>query len=167
MLEVKLPPGEHQSDATKKVYLAIQLGVEGRRIFGKNPVMERRADVGNFYMELKEAAKNQFSPQVSITKARYDFTRRMQEGDEPLDEFLTAIKTLAANCDFRADMERSLMVQLMNGCVAKRTQRELLAMADPTLARVIAIMRAKETARNESDHMNPKTDPVHTVESGR
>ncbi len=51
MLEFNLPPGEHLSDARKKVYLAIQLGAEGLRTFGTNPVMERRADAGTtFYM---------------------------------------------------------------------------------------------------------------------
>ncbi len=101
MLEFNLPPGEHLSDARKKVYLANQLGAEGLRIFGTNPVMERRADAATSYAELKEAAKNHFSPRVSVIKARYDYTRRMQERDETLDEFLTAIRTLAADLPIR------------------------------------------------------------------
>ncbi len=46
MLEFNLPPGEHLSDARKEVYLAIQLGAEGLRIFRNEPRMERRADAG-------------------------------------------------------------------------------------------------------------------------
>ncbi len=85
------------------------------------------------YEEPKEEAKNHFCHQVSVIKAPCDFTRQTQEGDGPSDEFLTAIRTLAADCDFRADMELSLMVQPVNGCVAKRTQQEILVMTDPTL----------------------------------
>ncbi len=62
MLEFNLPPREQLADARKKCYLAIQLGAEGLRIFGTNPVMQRRAEVGTSYEELREPAKNHFAP---------------------------------------------------------------------------------------------------------
>ncbi len=163
MIEDNLPPGEQLTDARKKRYLAVQLGAEGLRVFGTNPVMQRRADAGTTYEELRDAARNYFSPRVSIIKAMYDFHRREQERDESVDDYLTALRTLGADCNFAANLERFLMVQLVEGCVDKKTQRDLLAMQDPTLERVLAVMRANETASRESALINPRSAPVNLV----
>ncbi len=95
MLEYKLPPGEQLADARKKCYLAVQLEAEGLRLFGTNPMMQRRIEPGTTYsyLELKEAAKNHFSPRVSVYKAKYDFTCRLQERDEAVDDYFQASST--------------------------------------------------------------------------
>ncbi|MCP3662167.1 MAG: hypothetical protein GY696_06665, partial [Gammaproteobacteria bacterium] len=123
---VQSPPGEQLADARKKCYLAIQLGAEGLRLFGTNPVMQRRIEPETTYLELKEAAKNHFSPWVTVYKARYDFTHRLQERDETVDDYLTVLRTLTSDCDFGDTLDERLLEQLIAGCMEKKTQRELL-----------------------------------------
>ncbi len=62
-------------------------------------------------MELTAAAKEHFAPQVTLTKADYDFQRRYQEEDETTDEFLTSLRILAEDCRFGDQLDRNLMLQ--------------------------------------------------------
>ncbi len=102
-------------------------------------------------------------PRVSIIKAMYDFHRREQECDESLDNNLTALCTPGADCNFAANLKCFLMVPLVEGCADKKTQRDLLAMQDPNLERVLAVMRANETASRESALINPRSEPVNFI----
>ncbi len=43
-----------------------------------------------------------------------------------MDEYLTAIRTLAVDCNFGDTLDERLLEQLMNGCAEKRIQEELL-----------------------------------------
>ncbi len=90
-----------------------------------------------------------------------NFFRRMQEEDETVEEYLTALRTLVEYCNLPAGLlVRLLTSQILVGCAQKTIQQELLSMVDPTLGRVIAILRAYETARKESDRMNPPRRPM-------
>ncbi len=80
-----------------------------------------------------------------------------------MDDYLIALRTLGADCNFAANLERFLMVQIVEGCVDKKTQRDLLAMQDPTLERVLAVMRANKTATRESTLINPRSAPVNLI----
>ncbi|MCP3665839.1 MAG: hypothetical protein GY696_25645 [Gammaproteobacteria bacterium] len=75
----------------------------------------------------------------------------------------TALRTLGADCNFATNLDRFLMVQLVEGCADKKTQRYLLAMQDPTLERVLGVMRSNETATRESALINPCSAPVNLI----
>ncbi len=69
-----------------------------------------------------------------------------------------AIQRTVEDCNLAAGLlVRLFASQLVVGCAEKTIQQEFLAMVDPTLGRVIASMRANETARKESDRVNPMT----------
>ncbi len=70
-----------------------------------------------------------------------------------MDDFLTALRTLITDCDFRNQSDRNLMLQLIEGCRDRKVQLELLAMRDLTLEGTLAIMRAHETALRECSAM--------------
>ncbi len=50
-----------------------------------------------------------------------------------MDEYLMAIRTPAADCNFGETLVERLLEQLVNGCAEKKIQQELLAMDDLTL----------------------------------
>ncbi len=89
----------------------------------------------------------------------------MKEENETVEECLTALGTLVEACNLPAGLlVRLLTSQLVVGCAEKTVQQELLAMVDPPpLERVIAIMRAHDSARTEKDLGNLKAAPVHNV----
>ncbi len=64
-----------------------------------------------------------------------------------MDEFLTGIRTLAADCNFGEILVARHLEQLVNGCLEKRIPQELLAKDDLTLGRVFAIMPSYDSAR--------------------
>ncbi len=61
-----------------------------------------------------------------------------------MNEYLTAIRTLAVDCNFGETLVERLLEQFVNGCADKRIQQELLGMDDLTTGRVFAIMRAHD-----------------------
>ncbi len=64
---------------------------------------------------------------------------------------------LLTDCGFGDQVGRNLNIfQLVEeGCVGKKTQQELLTTKQPTLDRVLGIMRMK-TAQNETTHKGSK-----------
>ncbi|MCP3661698.1 MAG: hypothetical protein GY696_04255, partial [Gammaproteobacteria bacterium] len=154
MLNASLPPANALTDAQKNAYLCAHLGAEGLRTFSTNPTMAQRAQMQ--HQAFRQAAKDHFSPRITKAKAMWDFHRRIQEPDECVDEYLTALRTMTADCDFRdqQEMDTNLLIQLIEGCNDKRTQEELLAAQNLNLDRVMDLMRAHETARTESAQMN-------------
>ncbi len=85
-----------------------------------------------------------------------NFFRRVQEEDETVEEYLAAFRTLVDRSNLPADqLVRLLTSQLVVGRSEKTIQQELLATVDPTIGRVVAIMRANGSAQKESDWMNP------------
>ncbi len=51
-------------------------------------------------------------PHGSFLEARYDFRQRRQGEDETMDEYLTAIRTLAMDCNFGETLVERLLEQL-------------------------------------------------------
>ncbi|MCP3663338.1 MAG: hypothetical protein GY696_12725 [Gammaproteobacteria bacterium] len=98
MLNASLPPANALTDAQKNAYLCAHLGAEGLRTFSTNPTMAQRAQMQ--HQAFRQAAKDHFSPRITKAKAMWDFHRRIQEPDECVDEYLTALQTMTADCDF-------------------------------------------------------------------
>ncbi len=166
IVESNLAPGQQLSDRQKNTYFCMHLGTEGLRTFGTNPVTER-FDAGQAvtFAELTEAAKEHFAPQVTPAKADFDFRRHFQEQDETTEEFLTSLRILAEDCRFGDQLDRNLMFQLVGGCADRKVQQDLLATPDVTLARVIAVMKAAETAKKDSSSFHAQAGGIHKFNS--
>ena len=170
MVEQSLGPGGALTNAQKNSYLCAHLGTEGLRIFDTNPIMAQRAQTP--HEQFLVAATAQFAPRKTLAKAVFDFHSRKQLPDEPVDDVLASLRALAVDCTYRQDQDRldqDLMIQLIEGALDKKTQCELLATADLSLERTLAIMRANETAQKESAQMggtNP-AQPVQKVQRGK
>ncbi len=75
-------------------------------------------------------------PHGSFLKAAFKFRQRNHGKDETLDDYLTALRTLAVDFNFGETLVERL--QLVNGCAEMGIQQELLALYDLTLGRVFA-----------------------------
>ncbi len=133
MLEFNLHPSEQLADARKKCYVSGHpAGSRRTSDLWDKPDDAKESRGGTSYEELRETAKNHFAPRFSVYKARPDFTPRFQEKDDTVDEYLTVLRTLTADCNFGETLDE----QLVAGCAERKTQRELLANVDLNLKRV-------------------------------
>ena len=91
--------------------------------------------------------------QRSVAVDRVAFAERIQEVGEAFDDFLVALKKIAANaelCPYCADQQ--LVTRLMCGIRDTVTRRELLAVHPfPSLRQVIDVCRSRESAANNDD----------------
>ena len=90
---------------------------------------------------------NHFSPITSKTFERHLF-RKIVQGQETCDQFLTRLRQSAAKCSF-VDEEDQLRGQFIDGCRDKRLRRKILekgelSLADMSLARTLKTARTFE-----------------------
>ena len=169
-VEMNLPQGQQMNDREKNFYLYGNLGAEGIRVFSLNPAAANRG--AQTYDQYKRAVQGHFAPRISKFKARYDFNKRVQESDETVDEFLTGLRSMAADCEFQneADVNDHLLLQLITGCADKKTQEVLLATPDINLEGALQTMRARETAQQESAKLSKPpqgiNEAVHAIGKG-
>ncbi len=159
-ISATLPHGQVLSEMQKSTYLCANLGTEGYRIFCGDPIIEniQNMDDATTYDMVKAAATAVFGTRITRAKAVYDFHRRLQEPDESVDEYLTRLRSMATDCQFGDLRNDNIKLQLIEGCANERAQKELLAMEDPDLDRVLNFMQANETelsGRNSSLELIP------------
>jgi len=131
----------------KNTYLMLMLGTEGARIFSANPVAA--AIDTTSYDTFTKAVQDQFMPRISPYKAYNDFFTRSQGPAESADEYLTALRHLAAECTFGDQQETQIAVRLVVGCYNRDTKMKLLALDTVNLAQTRNILLADEAARRE------------------
>jgi hypothetical protein len=103
-------------------------------------------------------------PKASELFETYRFLSRKQEQGEPIDAYVTALRTLSEGCGF-ADKERRIRDQVVLGIRDDRVRERLLRDTKPTLDRVMETIRAKEMAEHQlktivGDGEDPKVNKV-------
>jgi hypothetical protein len=86
-------------------------------------------------------------PKASELFETYRFLSRKQEQGEPIDAYVTALRTLSEGCGF-ADKERRIRDQVVLGIRDDRVRERLLRDTNPTLDRVMET-RATEMAEHQ------------------
>ncbi len=128
----------------KNALLYMHLGVEGCRIFQANPVYKDKAMTtwGNF----REAVIKQFQIPTNKVKAEFEFMNRRQESSETFDEFLTAIRHMASDCDFGETYNRRVAMQLIFGTRDSKGRQLCLRMEEINLDEAIRTFQMEELA---------------------
>ena len=140
------------SDKSKNLLLFTHLGARGGKILASSPVY---AEIGaRPHQEFRKSVAELFLPRQSPVKALHDFHQRTQRSSELVDNYVTDLQSLLADCTLPQNDQPSrnffLMVQLVEGCYDLKTKQDLLAMANPSLEKVLQHMRAQETAKAEA-----------------
>ena len=113
--------------------------------------------------DLVTTLKNHFKPQVIVIYERFKFYKRIQENHESVSNFVAALKSLAATCDFGGKLEEMLRDKLVMGLKEESTQRVLLTEKNLTFARAVEIAVAREAAEKDAREFSQKTNS-HTRE---
>ena len=81
--------------------------------------------------DFKMAATELFGHTTNKVTAHFKFNTRSQGQTESVDEYVTELRSLMADCDFGGRESYHLAIQLVVGCTNADTQRKLLAEKDP------------------------------------
>ncbi|KAK3732969.1 hypothetical protein RRG08_002577 [Elysia crispata] len=94
--------------------------------------------------------------ETNETFERYKFNKRNQGEHESIDQFVTALKTLAATCNFCDCMKDSLLRdRLVTDVFIGDTRKRLLEQRKLTLSAAVDICRALEASKSQLKEMEP------------
>ena len=96
LTNLTLPKDNTLSDRAKNAYVATLLGSEGSRILMANPAAAT-AETAT-YAQFKESVMALFERPVNPVRAEYEFRCRRQGATESVNDYLTALRTLYADC---------------------------------------------------------------------
>ncbi|XP_061710675.1 uncharacterized protein K02A2.6-like [Cydia pomonella] len=98
---------------------------------------------------LVDKFNDHFGTKQNETMARFKFFSRNQESGESIDEYVTALKILAQQCEFK-DLEESLMRdRIVCGVASSKVRDRLLRAEDLTLEKAVKITQANEMSSEE------------------
>ena len=84
------------------------------------------------YDDLRKLLEDHMSPKATKYSQRYKFHRTIQTKEEPAISFLSRLRTIANDCEFRDTYEDRLMDQFLMGLYDGRVQSKLLQTANLT-----------------------------------
>lgn len=99
-----------------------------------------------------------FNPKRNITFERHLFFMRSQHQDESIDQYVTDLKNIAANCEF-GDLRASLIRdRIVCGVTNLSLREKLLEEDDLSLEKTLNICRAMELSKQQAQEIsNPST----------
>ncbi|KAJ1200309.1 hypothetical protein NDU88_004133 [Pleurodeles waltl] len=120
------------------------LGCEGLDIFETLPEADDDVtDLNEFELCLKKLDLH-YLPKISTILERYHFGMREQGQNESIEEYITALRKLAATCKFGVTLEERIRDQFMLKCSSDKIRQELWSKDDPPLQEVVTIAKGVE-----------------------
>ena len=89
-------------------------------------------------------------PKPTEIAARYIFQNRIQTSTESVTDYHLSLKELAANCDFKENLEERLRDQLVIGLYSKAAKEDLLTKKKLTYKSALEIAVSKECASKDA-----------------
>ena len=113
------------------------------------------------YEELILLFDGHFNPRKNVIYERFEFNQIIQQPSQRVDDFILALKTRAASCEFE---ERDNMIRdrLVVGVVDAEVRRQLLRKSDLTLEKATEYCRAHESSRDQSAKMSATSSSIST-----
>ncbi|KAM7290484.1 uncharacterized protein ISCGN_027109 [Ixodes scapularis] len=113
------------------------------------------ADGEKSYQVVEERFVSHFVAARNIVYKSACFHRRSQKPGETVDQFVTALHTLAESCDFQDFKERMIYDRFVVGPRDAKLSETLQIDADLTLATALAKARLKETVHQQQQELQP------------
>ena len=98
---------------------------------------------------LKQLFKAYCNPRKNLIFERHKFNTRNQDENETIDQYVTALRTLAATCEFESLHDGLIRDRIVCGIKAQTLKERMLRENDLTLQKAIDIYRAAETSRDQ------------------
>ena len=147
-LNYEIASGLDQQDTKKRVATLLTIiGKEAVKIFNTFK-WEAEADKENIEKVLAQFEKY-CTPRKNITYERYIFHTRKQKAKENVDEYVTSLKILAANCEFGSIEESLIKDMLVLGVNDKKLRENMLLDPELTLEKAISMAKANERTKEE------------------
>ncbi|KAM7287698.1 uncharacterized protein ISCGN_031389 [Ixodes scapularis] len=132
--------------------LLYTMGRQARAIF---KTFGLSADDEKNYQVVKERFDSHFDAARNIVYESACFHRRSQKPGETVDQFVTALHTVAEGCDFQNLKERMIRDRFVVGLRDAKLSETLQMDADLTLATALAKARLKETIHQQQQELRP------------
>ena len=132
-----------EEDVRCAVFLHV-IGEEGVEVFNTFPMT---ADEKDKIEPLLNKFENYCNPKRNVTFERYKFNLRNQKESEPIDQYVTELKNLAASCEFRDLKDELLRDRILMGVRDNNVRGRLLRETDLTLKKAIDLCRADEASK--------------------
>ncbi|XP_041460922.1 uncharacterized protein K02A2.6-like [Lytechinus variegatus] len=144
-----------KEDKTKVKMMLYLVGSKGRELYQTiKPATETLEEV-------VKAFDNHCNPPRNETVDRFKFFTRDQQAGETFDTYLTALKLLAANCNFSTLADGLLRDRIVCGIRESSLRERLLRETALSLEGCIQICRASELTKSRMDVLDG--DAVHAV----
>ena len=127
----------------KRALLLYQAGEATQDIF------ETLQNTGDDYQTAKQRLEEYFAPRKNVDFQVFQFRQTAQLPDEPIDQFVTRLRKLAATCEFH-DVSREIKSTVIQNCSSKRLRRYALRETDITLDHLIAKARSLEISEAQA-----------------
>ncbi|XP_038064800.1 uncharacterized protein LOC119735167 [Patiria miniata] len=152
---------EKYSDERKRALLLQCLGPEGQRNFGTLPTTtsatnspsssaDGTAPTQPTYADTYARLQAHFQPTVNVVAERYRFRQRAQRTDEPVEQYVIALRQLAVTCDFGSLADEMIRDQLVEKTCSSRIRERLLLEPKLTLSSALTLSQQMESAFRES-----------------
>ncbi|KAJ1173813.1 hypothetical protein NDU88_005639 [Pleurodeles waltl] len=142
----------------KKNILLHSLGFEGRSVFKYLPalVLEEGEEIDE-YAETVKKLELRFDIQPSLVVIRHKFFKREQNPGEDVDTFVSALRKLAADCQFQAFSDQLVRDQFIAKCTDKSIQQKLLSLNNPSLDETLRLAKSIETSKLSVKELESRT----------
>ena len=148
------------ADKDKKIVAATLLSIMGKECLHvcRNLPMtaDERQDADVILTKLSEY----FIPKRNKIYERYVFNSRCQKADESFDQFLTALRKLAATCKFDTFEDEMLRDRIVTGLRDHGHRERLLRESTLTLQKAIDICQTNEMAASQR-HKMEQSGTIH------
>ncbi|KAJ1090587.1 hypothetical protein NDU88_003717 [Pleurodeles waltl] len=140
--------GDSFESHRKKALLLNLIGLEAEDIFEHLPPVlpPSGTDARDYdcFSEAVDRFKKRFSEEPHIVMERYKFFTRHQQLNESVDSYISALRILAADCEFGETADIYIRDQLIIFCSNKKIQEQLLRQRNPTLREAIDTAKSVE-----------------------
>lgn len=155
-----------EDDAAKKRKTLLYLiGENARKVYGTftivNAQNEAVAEADRTVEQIVAAFETYCNPKKNETVERYKFFTRSQSNGETFDEYITDLKTLAAECGFGEIRESLIRDRILIGILDGKVRERLLRESNLSLEKCAEICRAAEVSKQSIQTMEQVT--VHVV----
>lgn len=154
--------------AAKKLKLFLNV-VGGQAYEELKKILVPQKPTDKTFEQVRELLENHFSPEYSVIAERCKFNRRVQQEGESVKDFMTELKHLARNCEFKAFLNEALRDRLVAGLRDEETQRILFATEGLTFEGACKIALEKELASRQTSELRTaeaRPTEVHAISGG-
>ncbi|XP_075721804.1 uncharacterized protein LOC142765116 [Rhipicephalus microplus] len=143
-----------QSEEAQVRTLLYTMGRQAREIFSTFTLSEQQQKQ---YETVRKKFDDHFVAARNLVYESACFHRRIQQPGESVDQFVTALHTLADRCDYK-EKERMIRDRFVVGLSDAKLSESLQMDANLTLASALANARLKETVRRQQQQLRETSD---------